>query len=199
MEKHDDRVGMASPVTANPAAQAEARVRDTHFTHGEVVALARLILRDSHLNVVAGSEWAYIARGHTLTYPSRVLNTWAGTSVVGAICQQMGEAQHTGVMGERALQSFSRIAPVAFAAVMPFARMVNELRVNRMHLERHPGSARFYSPACSFTYCATSRCVANHTPSCPLMYSMSSSRTTIRERWPITCGCMVSRNMVPSA
>ena len=134
---------MASTITSNAAAQAEARVRDTHFTHGEVVALARLILRDSHLNVVAGSEWAYIARGHTLTYPSRVLDTWAGTSVVGAICQQMGEAQHTGVMGERALQSFSRIAPVAFAAVMPFARFVNELRVNRMHLERHPGSARF--------------------------------------------------------
>ena len=64
---------MASTVTSNAAAQAEARVRDTHFTHGEVVALARLILRDSHLNVVAGSEWAYIARGHTLTYPSRVL------------------------------------------------------------------------------------------------------------------------------
>ena len=143
MGKRDDRAGMAAAVTANPAAQAEARVRDTHFTHGEVVTLARLILRDSHLNVVAGSEWAYIARGHTLTYPARVLNTWAGTSVVGAICQQMGEAQHTGVMGERALQSFSRIAPVAFAAVMPFARMVNELRVNRMHLERHPGSARF--------------------------------------------------------
>ncbi len=118
-------------------------MRDTHFSHGEVVALARLILRDSHLNVVAGSEWAYIARGHTLTYPSRVLDSWAGTSVVGAICQQMGEAQHTGVMGERALQSFSRIAPQAFAAVMPFARVVNELRVNRMHLERHPGSARF--------------------------------------------------------
>lgn len=134
---------MASTVTSNAAAQAEARVRDSHFTHGEVVALARLILRDSQLNVVAGSEWAYIARGHTLTYPARVLNSWAGTSVVGAICQQMGEAQHTGVMGERALQSFSRVAPLAFAAVMPFARMVNELRVNRMHLERHPGSARF--------------------------------------------------------
>lgn len=118
-------------------------MRDTHFTHSEVIALARLILRDSHLNVVAGSEWAYIARGHTLTYPSRVLDAWSGTSVVGAICQQMGEAKHTGVMGERALQSFSRIAPLAFAAVMPFARVVNELRVNRMHLERHPGSARF--------------------------------------------------------
>ena len=134
---------MAATGISSKAAQAEARVRDTHFSHGEVVALARLILRDSHLNVVAGSEWAYIARGHTLAYPSRVLDTWAGTSVVGAICQQMGEAQHTGVMGERALQSFSRIAPQAFAAVMPFARVVNELRVNRMHLERHPGSARF--------------------------------------------------------
>ena len=134
---------MASTGTASSAALAEARIRETRYTHGEVVALARLILRDSRLNVVAGSDWAYIARAHTLTYPSRVLNTWAGTSVVGAICQQMGEAQHTGVMGERALQSFARIAPPAFAAVMPFARLVNELRVNRMHLERHPGSARF--------------------------------------------------------
>ena len=134
---------MTSSVSSVSAAQAEARVRDTRYAHGEVVALARLILRDSRLNVVAGSEWAYIARGHTLTYPTRVLNTWPGTSVVGAICQQMGEAEHTGVMGERALQSFARIAPLAFAAVMPFARFVNELRVNRMHLQRHPGSARF--------------------------------------------------------
>ena len=133
----------ASTGTATSAALAEARIRETRYTQGEVVALARLILRDSRLNVVAGSDWAYIARGHTLTFPTRVLNTWAGTSVVGAICQQMGEAQHTGVMGERALQSFARIAPLAFTAVMPFARFVNELRVNRMHLERHPGSARF--------------------------------------------------------
>ncbi|MCY4435975.1 MAG: hypothetical protein OXE05_01415 [Chloroflexi bacterium] len=133
----------ASTGTATSAALAEARIRETRYTQGEVVALARLILRDSRLNVVAGSDWAYIARGHTLTFPTRVLNTWAGTSIVGAICQQMGEAQHTGVMGERALQSFARIAPLAFTAVMPFARFVNELRVNRMHLERHPGSARF--------------------------------------------------------
>ncbi len=118
-------------------------MRETRYTHGEVVALARLILRDARLNVVAGSEWAYSARGHTLAYPSRVLDTWPGTSVVGAICQQMAEARHTGVMGERALQSFARIAPLDFGAVMPFARFVNELRVNRMHLERHPGSARF--------------------------------------------------------
>ena len=134
---------MTSATLTNTAAQAEARVRNTRYAHGEVVALARLILRDSRLNVVSGSEWAYIARGHTLTYPTRVLHTWPGTSIVGAICQQMGEAQHTGVMGERALQSFSRIAPLAFDAVMPFARFVNELRVNRMHLERYPGSARF--------------------------------------------------------
>ncbi len=134
---------MNAALPSGSAALAEARVRDTRYTHGEVVALARLILRDARLNVVAGSEWAYIARGHTLTYPTRVLNTWSGTSVVGAICQQMAEAQHTGVPGERALQSFARIAPLAFAAVMPFARFVNELRVNRMHLDRHPGSARF--------------------------------------------------------
>lgn len=134
---------MTTATFAKSTAQAEARVRDTRYTQGEVVALARLILRDPRLNVVAGSEWAYISRGHTLTYPMRVLDSWPGTSIVGAICQQMGEAQHTGVMGERALQSFARIAPLAFAAVMPFARFVNELRVNRMHLERHPGSARF--------------------------------------------------------
>ncbi len=134
---------MASTGTANAAARAEARVRETRYTHGEVVALARLILRDARLNVVSGSEWAYIARGRTLTYPARVLHTWPGTSVVGAICQQMAEAQHTGEMGARALQSFARIAPLAFADVMPFARFVNELRVNRMHLERRPGSARF--------------------------------------------------------
>ncbi len=134
---------MNAALPSDAAALAEARVRDTRYTHGEVVALARLILRDARLNVVAGSEWAYISRGHTLTYPTRVLNTWPGTSVVGAICQQMAEAQHTGVRGERALQSFARIAPLAFAAVMPFARIVNELRVNRMHLARHPGSARF--------------------------------------------------------
>ena len=116
---------MTSATLTNTAAQAEARVRNTRYTHGEVVALARLILRDSRLNVVSGSDWAYIARGHTLTYPTRVLHTWPGTSIVGAICQQMGEAQHTGVMGERALQSFSRIAPLAFDAVMPFARFVD--------------------------------------------------------------------------
>ena len=134
---------MATTITPNSATQFETRVRNTRYAQGEVVALARLILRDSRLNVIAGSEWAYIARAHTLTYPVRVLDSWNGTSVVGAICQQMAEAEHTGVMGERALQSFSRIAPVAFAAVMPFARLVNELRVNRMHLQRHPGSARF--------------------------------------------------------
>ena len=129
--------------TAHSTQRAEARVRETRYTHGEVVALAQLILRDARLNVVTGGEWAYSARGHTLTYPTRVLHSWPGTSVVGAICQQMAEARHTGVMGERALQSFARIAPLDFAAVMPFARFVNELRVNRMHLERHPGSARF--------------------------------------------------------
>jgi hypothetical protein len=134
---------MATSAPTASATHAESRVRNTRYTQSEVVALARLILRDPSLNVVSGSEWAYIARGHTLTYPARVLDTWAGTSVVGAICQQMGEAQHTGAMGERALQSFARIAPLAFAAVMPFARFVNELRVNRMHLERYPGSARF--------------------------------------------------------
>ena len=141
--QRDSRLAMATTITPNSATQFETRVRNTRYAQGEVVALARLILRDSRLNVIAGSEWAYIARAHTLTYPVRVLDSWNGTSVVGAICQQMAEAEHTGVMGERALQSFSRIAPVAFAAVMPFARLVNELRVNRMHLQRHPGSARF--------------------------------------------------------
>ena len=66
---------------------------------------------------------------------------------------------------------------------------------------RYPGlDARdLVNPACSFTYRAASRCVANHTPSCPFMYRISSSSTTIRDRCPITCGCMVRRNIVPSA
>lgn len=54
----------------------------------------------------------------------------------------------------------------------PGSPQLTDHKASRIEAERPmpPGTlSNVYSPACSFTYCAASRCVANHTSSCPWM------------------------------
>ena len=54
----------------------------------------------------------------------------------------------------------------------PGSPQLTDHKASRIEAERPMPlgtSSNVYSPACSFTYCAASRCVANHTPSCPWM------------------------------
>ena len=68
-----------------------------------------------------------------------------------------------------------------------------------IELYQESGLATARYTACPMTYRAMSACVANHTPLCERMCRISSSRTLMRERWPMMCGCMVSRNRPRSA
>src|SRR5690349_18340480 len=46
--------------------------------------------------------------------------------------------------------------------------------------------------ACAFAHCTTCAWVANHTSPSERAWRISSSRIQMRERYPITCGCIVS-------
>src|SRR4029077_11066890 len=53
-------------------------------------------------------------------------------------------------------------------------------------------------PSSFFTYRATCSWVANQTPDRDFIWMISFSSAAARERWPMTCGCMVSTNSPPS-
>ena len=66
-------------------------------------------------------------------------------------------------------------------------------------LEELPGAGHRRMSACSRTQRTACSCVPNQASGFSRMYSINSRNTTIRERWPMTCGCIVRTNVVPSS
>jgi len=56
-----------------------------------------------------------------------------------------------------------------------------------------------HRPTRSLRYLATCSCVANQTPGRALMCKISFSSAAMRERWPVTWGCIVKINRPPSS
>ena len=117
------------------------------LTPSELETVARMILGHDQLRVLPGSWWSYIPREQLITYPAQLLGEWPTARLVGAICHETAEARFTGSRGSsqvgRWLRGQSQQGLPARTAML-LVNTINDMRVNRMYLDRYPGSRPFF-------------------------------------------------------
>ncbi len=117
------------------------------LTPSELETVARMILGHDQLRVLPGSWWSYIPREQLITYPAQLLGEWPTARLVGAICHETAEARFTGSRGSsqvgRWLRGQSQQGLPARTAML-LVNTINDMRVNRMYLDRYPGSQPFF-------------------------------------------------------
>jgi hypothetical protein len=117
------------------------------LTPSELETVARMIVGHDRLRVLAGSWWSYIPREDLITYPAQLLGEWPTARLVGAICHETAEARFTGTRGssqvDRWLRGQSQQGLPARTAML-LVNTINDMRVNRMYLDRYPGSRPFF-------------------------------------------------------
>ena len=126
--------------------KAAVRIENQYFDAAQFELAGRLILGDLSVSLLPGSWWSYIPAENLILYPQNLLTEWNMWRMVGAVCHEAAEARFTGVRGStevvRWLRRASRHGLSAPSAQL-LVNTVNDMRVNRLHLRRYPGSEVF--------------------------------------------------------
>src|SRR5207248_3348307 len=104
-------------------------------------AIARLLLRERPVKLIAGEWWAYAPDSATLVYPAHLLHELPGTRAVGALCHEIAEALYAGPEAGKALRRFVTEAArfgIEPASAMLLVNVVNDFRVNARYLRDYP-------------------------------------------------------------
>ena len=129
------------------ATAAEEPANTGTLTPSELETVARMILGHDQLRVLPGSWWSYIPREDLITYPAQLLGEWATGRLVGAICHETAEARFTGSRGSSAVGRWLRGESqkgLSAKTAMLLVNAINDMRVNRMYLDRYPGARGFF-------------------------------------------------------
>jgi len=137
---------MVSNSTTLDRATIEAEIESTRYRPAELEAIARLLLKDRPVKLVAGEWWAYSPESGTLVYPAHLLHEWSGTRAVGALCHEVAEALYAGPEAGKALWRFAHEAGrygIEQGSAMLLLNVVNDFRVNGLYLRDYPGASSF--------------------------------------------------------
>src|SRR5205823_1263642 len=93
----------SSSMASSSAAAVAAEIDALRYRPSEVEAIARLLLRDRPVRLVAGEWWAYSPDSGTLVYPAHLLQEWSGLRTVGALCHEVAEALYAGPEAGKAI------------------------------------------------------------------------------------------------
>ena len=126
--------------------EAAVRIDNQYFDAAQFELAGRLILGDLSVSLLPGAWWSYIPAEDVILYPQNLLTEWNVWRMVGAVCHEAAEARFTGIGGSaevaKRLRKASRHGLSAPSAHL-LVNTVNDMRVNRMHLRRYPGSEVF--------------------------------------------------------
>ena len=107
----------------------------------------RLILNDLPVRLEAGPWWAYRPAQDVVDYPRALLSEWPPELMVAALAHEAAEVRFTGKAGAMAAARWIERhanAAVSAAALTLLVNVVNDMRVNRLHMARYPGVARLF-------------------------------------------------------
>lgn len=136
----------SSAPLAVDAASIAAEIDGVRYRPSELEAIARLLLRERAVRLVAGEWWAYLPDSRTLVYPAHLLHEWTGLRAVGALCHEVAEALYAGPEAGKAIWRFGMEAArfgVEQGSATLLLNVVNDFRVNTRYLTEYPGAAPF--------------------------------------------------------
>jgi hypothetical protein len=139
---------MASNSSPGPATveALAAEIESLRYRPSELEAIARLLLRDQPVRLVAGDWWAYGPDSGTLVYPAHLLHEWSGVRAVGALCHEVAEALYAGPEAGKAIYRFATDATryrIEHGSAVLLLNVVNDFRVNNRYLRAYPGASLF--------------------------------------------------------
>ncbi len=107
----------------------------------------RLILSDLPVRLEAGPWWAYRPAQEVVDYPRALLSEWPPELMVAGLAHEVAEVRFTGKAGAMATARWIELhadASISVAALSLLVNVVNDMRVNRLHMARYPGIARLF-------------------------------------------------------
>ncbi len=107
----------------------------------------RLILSDLPVRLEAGPWWAYRPAREVVDYPRALLSEWPPELMVAGLVHEAAEVRFTGKAGAMATARWIELhadAAVSAAALTLLVNVVNDMRVNRLHMARYPGIGRLF-------------------------------------------------------
>lgn len=107
----------------------------------------RLILNDLPVRLEAGPWWAYRPAQEVVDYPRALLSEWPPELMVAGLAHEAAEVRFTGKAGAMATARWIELHanPVLSAAALTLlVNVVNDMRVNRLHMARYPGVRRLF-------------------------------------------------------
>ena len=119
----------------------------SRLTAAELETAARMILADLPVRVEAGAWWGYHPAEGTVTYPSALLSEWPLEKLVAALSHEAAEARFTGDAGARLVAGWiERLGRQGLSrnTLGLLVNTVNDMRVNRLQMERYPGLRRLF-------------------------------------------------------
>ncbi|MCY3800313.1 MAG: VWA domain-containing protein [Chloroflexi bacterium] len=127
--------------------EAPVSVENQYFDAAQFELAGRLILGDLPVTLLPGSWWSYIPSQNLILYPQTLLTEWNVWRMVGAVCHEAAEARFTGTGGSAEVAKWLRRASrhgLSAPSAQLLVNTVNDMRVNRLHLRRYPGSEVFF-------------------------------------------------------
>ena len=107
----------------------------------------RLVLSDLPVRLEAGPWWAYRPAQEVVDYPRALLSEWPPELMVAGLAHEAAEVRFTGKAGAMATARWIERhanAALSAAALTLLVNVVNDMRVNRLHIARYPGIARLF-------------------------------------------------------
>lgn len=120
---------------------------ESRLTTEQFELAGRLILNDLPVRLEAGPWWAYRPAQGVVDYPRALLSEWPPALMVAALAHEAAEVRFTGKAGAMATARWIErhgTAAVSAAALSLLVNVVNDMRVNRLHMGRYPGVARLF-------------------------------------------------------
>ncbi|HVC33952.1 MAG TPA: hypothetical protein VNL16_10620 [Chloroflexota bacterium] len=117
------------------------------YEPSELETVARLLLQDRPVRVVAGAWWSYYPERGEVSYPATLLTEWPARRSLGALCHEIAEVLFSGSAAVPIFEQFIGWA-IARGCELRTAELllnaINDLRVNRLYLEQFPGSRPYF-------------------------------------------------------
>ncbi len=118
-----------------------------HLSVTQFELAAQLFLGPLPVQIEAGPWWAYRPAQATIDYPRSLLSTWPTEWLMAALSHEAAEARFTGVAGGRAVADWINLHTdelITPANLTVLANVINDMRVNRLHIARYPRTAGLF-------------------------------------------------------
>ncbi|MCY3958310.1 MAG: VWA domain-containing protein [Chloroflexi bacterium] len=120
---------------------------ETRLTTEQFELAGRMILSDLPVRLEAGPWWAYRPAQEVVDYPRALLSEWPPELMVAGLAHEAAEVRFTGKAGAMAtarwIEGHADVA-LSAAALTLLVNVVNDMRVNRLHMARYPGVSRLF-------------------------------------------------------